>query len=55
MTRMINPSRIRKAYASKGDDATLSRFVKLTTAERLRRAAEYVERGGFGFFGKVEQ
>lgn len=23
--------------------------------ERLRRAAEYVERGGFGFFGKVEQ
>lgn len=31
---MTSQTRIRKAYASKGDDATLSRFVKLTTAER---------------------
>lgn len=28
---------VRKAYASKGDDATLTRFVKITTAEKPRK------------------
>lgn len=28
---------VRKAFASKGDDATLTRFVKITTAEKPRK------------------